>query len=173
MSGIIIGWMQSFEKVKSHVHDFFNDGVFDFYTNGSITKNKKFEQEIIDKCKNKIVDTILLLNGDRSTTLIASKIRDLDVDVYFIPHYIYDDIDNIRNLRDVSIKIDLSKPRLDYFEYHVCDHCNLNCKGCGHFSNIESEEHFADYDQYVRDLKDLKRLFNGIDVIRLMGGSHY
>lgn len=64
----------------------------------------------------------------------------------------------------------VSKPILEYLEYQVCDHCNLNCKGCTHYCNI-SEEGFADLDSYIRDLERLKELFRGIEKIRLMGGE--
>lgn len=67
-------------------------------------------------------------------------------------------------------EIDCKKPRLDYFEYHVADHCNLNCKGCGHFSNV-LEKRFGNLEQYKADLVRLKELFWGARWIRLMGGE--
>lgn len=75
----------------------------------------------------------------------------------------YDEISPLYN-------IDLSKPRLDYFEYHIADHCNLNCKGCGHFSNV-AEKRFGNYEKYEKDIKRLKELFWGVRRIRLMGGE--
>lgn len=66
--------------------------------------------------------------------------------------------------------VDIKKPRLSYFEYHISHHCNLKCKGCGHFSNIAQPE-FGNLDRYVRDIKRLKELYWGVGVIRLMGGE--
>ena len=60
---------------------------------------------------------------------------------------------------------------LEYLEYHVAHHCNLNCKGCGHFSNLVEEKSFGDYDQFKRDLIRLSELFENIKIIRLMGGE--
>lgn len=66
--------------------------------------------------------------------------------------------------------IDVSKPRFDYIEYHVADHCNLKCKGCGHLSNV-AKPAFGNLGQFRKDLIRLKELFWGIERIRLMGGE--
>jgi hypothetical protein len=59
---------------------------------------------------------------------------------------------------------------LDYVETHLVDHCNLNCKGCGHFSSI-AETHFTDLAVFKRDFSRLGELFENIATIRLMGGE--
>ncbi len=75
-----------------------------------------------------------------------------------------------RGIDEILYFIDIKKPYFDYFEYHVSDHCNLKCRGCGHYSNV-AEPHFGDLEKYIRDLKRLKELFCGIEIIRLMGGE--
>lgn len=62
------------------------------------------------------------------------------------------------------------KPILSYLEFHLTDHCNLNCKGCGHFAPL-SEELFADLSNYKNDLNILKNLFANVETIVLMGGE--
>jgi organic radical activating enzyme len=62
------------------------------------------------------------------------------------------------------------KPPLFYLEFHLADHCNLNCKGCGHFSPIV-EKQFPDLNDFKRDMKQLQRLFSTIHTIVLMGGE--
>ncbi len=69
------------------------------------------------------------------------------------------------------IRLDQSKPELNYIEYHVAWHCNLKCKGCGHYSNLQSTPMFSDPDQYERDLKQLHKFVRNISYIRLMGGE--
>ena len=64
------------------------------------------------------------------------------------------------------------KPVLPYIEMHLNDHCNLNCKGCGHLSNIAPVK-FADYDQFAKDIYKLKELFGHINKFRLMGGEPF
>lgn len=57
------------------------------------------------------------------------------------------------------------------FEVHLTEHCNLNCKGCSHFSPLAKEE-FVDLEEYSNDLYQLSKLFNGeVEYIHLMGGE--
>lgn len=67
--------------------------------------------------------------------------------------------------------LDYTKPVLDYFEYHVAWHCNLNCKGCGHNSNLYTKPRFGDLEHFRRDMNRLTELFSNISKIRLMGGE--
>ncbi len=69
------------------------------------------------------------------------------------------------------VKLDQSKPELSYIEYHVAWHCNLKCKGCGHYSNLQSTPMFSDLGQYEKDLKQLHKFVRNISYIRLMGGE--
>lgn len=62
------------------------------------------------------------------------------------------------------------KPTLERIEMHVTDHCNLNCKGCSHFSSV-SPDRFADAAEVQRDFARLAELFADIHIIRLMGGE--
>lgn len=67
------------------------------------------------------------------------------------------------------IKNNFSKPHLYYMETHICDHCNLNCKGCGHYSPLVDEE-FTDFNQFKKDINKLASKVT-IGQIRLMGGE--
>ncbi len=72
----------------------------------------------------------------------------------------------------VPVKIDVSKPRLDYMETEIVRVCNLNCRGCCDFMNIvRGEDKFYDFSRCCADLERLKELFWGIGKIRLMGGE--
>ncbi|MDR3048305.1 MAG: 4Fe-4S cluster-binding domain-containing protein [Elusimicrobiota bacterium] len=79
------------------------------------------------------------------------------------------DHENNTALYFLGIKHTVRKPFLEYLEVHLCDHCNLNCKGCDHFCPIAPEK-FTDIDGYVKDLKMLSSKIN-IGKIRLMGGE--
>jgi hypothetical protein len=63
-----------------------------------------------------------------------------------------------------------SLPELAYLETHLADHCNLNCKGCGHFSSL-SPEHFTDLDAYEQDIRRLRELVANVRDFRLLGGE--
>lgn len=69
------------------------------------------------------------------------------------------------------IPVDVSKPRLDYFETEISETCNLNCRGCCDFCNLLSGKRFYDFDTFCADLARLKSLFWGVEKIRLMGGE--
>ncbi len=63
-----------------------------------------------------------------------------------------------------------SKPCLRYVETHLTDHCNMNCRGCGHFAPL-ADPWFASIDQHDRDMRRLAEFFANIRRIRLMGGE--
>lgn len=57
------------------------------------------------------------------------------------------------------------------FEVHIVDHCNLNCKGCGHFSPI-SAPIYLQLKDFQQDLERIRVLFNNnIRLINLLGGE--
>jgi hypothetical protein len=59
---------------------------------------------------------------------------------------------------------------LTHIDTHIVDHCNLNCKGCGHFAPL-AEKTFVDINVFRKDFLRLRQLFNNIRVICLMGGE--
>ena len=60
---------------------------------------------------------------------------------------------------------------IDYIETHLCEHCNLNCRGCSHFSPL-AEPEFKDFDEFKRDMIQMAKLTNhNINTIRLLGGE--
>lgn len=64
------------------------------------------------------------------------------------------------------------KPFLPYIiEIHLADHCNLNCGGCSHFAPLVHGEEYASLDKFKNDLTRLRKLFNDVYEIRLMGGE--
>lgn len=60
---------------------------------------------------------------------------------------------------------------LSYLEFHVADHCNLNCKYCTHYSPLVEGEVFTDFETWKKDIAQLKRYINDIGVIRILGGE--
>lgn len=64
----------------------------------------------------------------------------------------------------------LNNTTLPSVELHVSDFCNLNCRGCVHFSPL-FEKKLPDYDTRIGDLDRLKEIFQQIFVIFLLGGE--
>ena len=57
------------------------------------------------------------------------------------------------------------------FEVGITEHCNLNCRGCSHFSPI-AEPYYMDLFVFSKDMERLSFLFNGtIKWIHIMGGE--
>lgn len=58
------------------------------------------------------------------------------------------------------------------FEVHLCEHCNLNCKGCDNFSPI-AEEEYVSADSFNKELGQMAKIFGkkGIGEVRLLGGE--
>jgi hypothetical protein len=70
----------------------------------------------------------------------------------------------------VNRSFPVGRPVLDYLEFHLADHCNLNCAGCTHFAPY-ADRRFADLGETRRDFIRLKELFSNIRHIRIMGGE--
>lgn len=69
----------------------------------------------------------------------------------------------------IKIKKKKKKPKLNYIEIHLADHCNLNCKACDHYCPI-ADEKLADINEYKKDIQELSKKID-IETIRLMGGE--
>jgi MoaA/NifB/PqqE/SkfB family radical SAM enzyme len=55
-------------------------------------------------------------------------------------------------------------------EVHITEHCNLNCKGCSHFSPL-ADEIFLDPAAFEKDCARLAKITNELVVIKLLGGE--
>ena len=74
-----------------------------------------------------------------------------------------------RKLRAVFNIIKL-RTFLKHIEFEIVEHCNLNCKGCSHFSNI-CEQKFIDVGILGRHFDRLNKLFGFIYSICILGGE--
>lgn len=63
-----------------------------------------------------------------------------------------------------------AKPTLHYLEFHLTDHCNMNCGGCMHFAPM-ADRWFADVGRVTADFERLKAIFRTIREVRVMGGE--
>lgn len=60
---------------------------------------------------------------------------------------------------------------LEHLDYHLVEHCNLNCRSCSTFSPI-AEETFASPDAFERDLIALNNIIGDrVSQIHLLGGE--
>ena len=79
---------------------------------------------------------------------------------------------NLSDKTSNQIKHFIPKPYLTNIAVDISKHCNLNCRGCDHFSPLASPG-FYDLNQYTSDIKRLAELAgeNYIDRIGIMGGE--
>lgn len=66
--------------------------------------------------------------------------------------------------------IDWGELIMPHIELHISDKCNLNCKGCTHFSPL-FDEIGANFEQKINDIKQLKKLFSDIFRVDILGGE--
>lgn len=60
---------------------------------------------------------------------------------------------------------------IETIEIHIVEHCNLQCKGCVHFSPLANEE-FLDIKTFEKDLRRLHEITNGnIKIFNILGGE--
>lgn len=61
--------------------------------------------------------------------------------------------------------------QLYYLEFHIADECNLNCKGCSHFSSLVKEPIHPNTSEIRQDLERLHEIVEHIEWIRILGGE--
>ncbi len=65
----------------------------------------------------------------------------------------------------------LPRQTIEHLDYHLTEHCNLNCQCCSTFSPLAKEK-FADPDQFARDLTRLYELIGDrLEQLHLLGGE--
>lgn len=117
---------------------------------------------------NIIITKKPIIMGDTIDFLRKNKVSNL----YIVDEKIlFDDIINIEQLNRYIDKIDLQKPFLNYLEMNVVDHCNLNCKGCAHFSNI-CDNNIVKLEEFKRDMELIANNFNVYN-FRVLGGEPF
>lgn len=63
-------------------------------------------------------------------------------------------------------------PILSQVEMHIMDSCNLNCRGCAHFSPI-FENNVPDFDSRISDVKAFAQKFGHILRFAILGGEPF
>ena len=65
----------------------------------------------------------------------------------------------------------LSAKYLPYLEFHVADHCNLNCRACEHYCGLVKDPKFTFFPKFAQDFERLHNFIDDIDMIRILGGE--
>lgn len=120
----------------------------------------------IDKSSNIIITKKAIIMGEAIEYLRKNNFKN----VYVVSEEIlYSEQTSISEIKKYIEKVDLTIPFINYLEMNVVDHCNLNCKGCAHFSNV-CDSRYIDLKQYQNDLKTISEKFN-VYYFRILGGE--
>lgn len=120
---------------------------------------------VADNTRYSIISLMILVEAERINYL-------KDLKIYILPEYYMEKCKKeVVAVESVYMAIDWKKPRLEQYQVHLTDKCNLNCKGCGHFCCIASDANFIDADEYVNDMKQIKEKFWGVERLYLLGGE--
>lgn len=128
--------------------------------------------EIRTLYQNKQVDGII--NIESSNIFYFRLLKQCAIfDIYVIPHIIFCRVERGEDLSGEQVLFDYHGilPELHQLEVSLADHCNLNCKGCSHFSNLVPQATFLDKRQFGRDVRRLSELFSQIRTFFLLGGE--
>lgn len=80
-------------------------------------------------------------------------------------------IKSFKNLLTNDSSIREPQEMLKSIEFHLVEHCNLNCQYCDHFSPI-AEKNFLDIETFEKDIKQLSKVLNGnLKQLFLLGGE--
>lgn len=139
--------------------------------NSSVINNKAvlILEQFAALYRKKVIDKIIFPREVyRGQSLILSYLREHGVSVrdICITNRLNDEI-SLPNFIEPYI---LTK-YLPYLEFHIADHCNLNCKACEHYSGLVKEPHFPKLEKFTRDFERLHEFIDDLGVIRILGGE--
>lgn len=98
--------------------------------------------------------------------LTKLQLLGVDVDDMYITGRLGNNID-LMNFFEPYV----SSSYLPYLEFHIADHCNMNCKYCEHYSGLVKTPKFTNLERFTRDLEQLKKFIDDIGKIRILGGE--
>jgi len=83
---------------------------------------------------------------------------------------IFHNIVKLKNIKKSINKLK-QKNKVELLEFHIVEHCNLNCKSCVHFTPL-AEEEFLDIEIFANDIKQLAQITKSeVKNINIFGGE--
>lgn len=162
------------EEKESDFKEFLNLKLFHIYSNYQIinlSNCEKLYSNKLDLNDNSILVLPSSLQEKKREWIISYlniKKRNVFIyDINMLKHFLFNGIDVNENV--------ISK----YLDYHWIDkvqipialHCNLKCNRCYHFSNLQSQKEFYDFDNFKKDINDIKDMRFKIFEFRFLGGE--
>lgn len=119
--------------------------------------------------KKKVIDKIIFPRESyiyQRNTLLHLMFWGVKLDDIFLASRLNENI-SVFNL----ISPYVSAKFIPYIEFHIADHCNLNCHACGHCSSLVQKPVFPVFEKLTKDFEQLHKFIDDIGTIRIMGGE--
>ncbi len=159
-----------FEKEQIHIIAYWNVNHSESVSEDNIDSlGNSSTKELVDSGK---ADILLIASQNYAGQQdFLSKFISIGIDLENI--YIVDlegEFNTTKSIIDAIIPY-YSCRKLPYLEFHIADHCNLNCANCEHYSGLVTHPVFPDFSKFSQDLNRLKYFFDDIGIIRVLGGE--
>ena len=165
--GDIPNWNRSLQLLQTYRPDIFIAGLSSVslgqFASSSVTYTP---EETATLYRSHQIDGVINIQGENP--YYFRLLKELGIEnIYVIPHTLYQKLELSESIDGDAILYPYKEvlPELMQLEFHLADHCNLNCKGCSHFSNLVPQPVFPDKEQFVRDLQQLTGYFSQIHVL--------
>jgi hypothetical protein len=166
-------WKSAIEFLSLHCPDIKIYGLSSENLGEFSTADVTYElDELSTLCKNHVIDGVINIEGANHVNFRMLEDHGIS-DIFFVSHIYTQKLESGEDVTNtpVLLRYKSGLPELSYLEVHLADHCNLNCKGCAHFSNLVPEAVFADKEQFRRDIQQLTKRFSCIHTFFLLGGE--
>lgn len=131
-----------------------------------LTKLVNYINSRIQNSYNILQDNLNLINNS-----IQSNYNDFQNSYTSISSRLQSDYNKLQNDYEFKFRRITPQPILTSLEYHLCEHCNLNCYGCDNFSPLAHEQ-FENINTFERDLDRFSLLSHGkLNTFKLLGGE--
>lgn len=119
---------------------------------------------------------LTVLDHEHLIEKLFKTVEESGIKVLYLPNYYY--YYNIPiSLNEDFLRNDCCEIKTDsiipYIEMHVEDDCNLNCRGCSHFSPLYPSNSVVSYSNFRKDILQLKNIFSNVLKLRLLGGEPF
>ena len=119
--------------------------------------------------RQKYIDKIIFPRENciaQQPMLTKLQLFGVNVDDIYITERLGNDVDLMNFFQPYT-----SASYLPYLEFHIVDHCNMNCKYCSHYSGLVKTPKFTNLENFTRDFKQLKKFIDDIGTVRILGGE--
>ena len=177
MGLIIFGEVEFWDRAKKLLGEYGTDIQIIGYCALNLENRKDLEdvytlREVLTLYEKHQIDGVINIQGENPYYFeLLEKIGIKDI--YVLPDTLYKraELAQLKCGEKLVYRYQEVKPELMQIEFHLADHCNLNCKGCTHYSNLVKEPVFPDFEQFQKDVYRLAELFSNIHNFYFLGGE--